>query len=186
MLRLFPGVAIAMAAGAMLLGAAGRAAAQTPATTTTTTSTTTTTLLPHPFSPATKACVHQANATLRSCRRGGGGIACFTPFETAFGNCFAPGAGVKCATKCATTEASCFTKLPTTRANCRKACGTSLKNDTAACKLIAHGDTIWAGGDGSCITTAQGNFALCRAVCMGLNADCVTAFTFCTANCPNL
>jgi len=170
-----------------LVCAAAPASAQTATTTTTATpTTTTTTLLPHPFTPATASCVHQANATLRACRRGGGGSDCFTPFETAYGNCFAPGAGVKCATKCATTDATCFMKLPATKKSCRTTCATNLKNDRKACRLIPSGDTIWAGGDASCFTSAQATFDLCRSVCAGLGLDCTTALKFCVANCQNL
>ena len=165
---------------------AAPAGAQTATTTTATTSTTTTTLLPHPFSPATKECVRQANATLRACRAGGGGSSCFTPYEKDYGSCFAPGVGVKCATKCATTEATCFMKLPTTKKSCRKTCATNVKNDRKACRLIASGDTIWAGGDAGCFTSAHATFDLCRSVCTGLGVDCTTALKFCVANCQNL
>ena len=182
------GIALGLVAAAML-GAAGPAAAQTtttkPVTTTTTTATTTTTLLPHPFSAATAACVHQARAAQRACHRSGA-TTCFTAFETTFANCFAPGTGVKCAMKCVASEGTCFSKLPTTKATCRAACATSLKNDVKACRLIAQGDNIWAGGDGSCIATAQGNFTLCRAVCAALGVDCQTTLKFCIANCPNM
>jgi len=157
-----------------------------PATTTTSSSTTTTTtLLPHPFSTATASCLRAAKATRRACHRSGG-TNCFTTYETDFAKCFAAGAGTKCATKCITTEATCFGKLPTTKKTCRKACATAKKADVQACRRIADGDTIWAGSDASCLSTAQSNFDLCRAVCAGLAIDCRTALRFCIANCANL
>ena len=166
----------------MLLGAQAAAATTT---TTPTTTTTTTTLLPHPFSDATATCVHQARAEQRACRRAGG-TDCFTAFETAFANCFAPGAGVSCAKKCVTNEGKCFANLPATKRSCRKACVTANKADVLACRRIANGDNLWASGDASCLSTAQANLDLCRSVCANLAIDCPTALKFCIANCPNL
>lgn len=154
-------------------------------TTTTTSTTTTTTLLPHPFSTATASCLRAARATRRTCRRAGG-TSCSPTYQTDFAKCFAAGAGAKCATKCIGTEATCFGKLPATKQTCRKACTTAKKADVKACREIAVGDTVWAGGDASCLSTAQSNFDLCRAVCAGLAIDCRTALKFCIANCPNL
>jgi hypothetical protein len=171
--------------GVALLLSGGRASAQSATTTTTTTATTTTTtLLPHPFSQATKACVRAAKAQRSACHHGGSN--CFGAYQTAFSNCFATGAGVKCATKCTGNETSCFTKLPTTKKTCRTACRTALTNDSKACELLHDGDNLWAAGDASCLSTAQANFALCQSVCDGLAADCRTALTFCIANCANL
>jgi len=48
------------------------------------------------------------------------------------------------------------------------------------------GGNIWAGGDASCLATAQSNFDLCNFVCTEAEQDCRTAFKFCVANCPNL
>ena len=183
--RVSQAMAIGVMAGVVLLGAVAPAAAQTTTTHTPTTTTTTTTLLPHPFSAATAACVHQARAGFRACRRTGGS-ACFTAFETAFANCFASGTGVSCAMKCVTNDGKCFAKLPATKQSCRKACVTTNKADVLACRRIANGDNIWAGGDASCLSTAQANLDLCRSVCANLAIDCTTALTFCIANCPNL
>ena len=172
------------AVGVVLLLPGGRASAQSATTTTTTTTTTTsTTLLPHPFSKATKGCVRAAKAQRSACHHGGSD--CFAAYQAAFSNCFAAGAGVKCATKCTGNETSCFTKLPTTKKTCRTACRTSLAADSKACLPIHEGDHLWASGDASCLSTAQANFALCESVCTGLAADCRTALTFCIANCPN-
>jgi len=55
-----------------------------------------------------------------------------------------------------------------------------------ACRRIAEGDTLWAGGDASCLTTAAANLDLCRFVCDEARLDCRIAFRFCIANCPNL
>jgi hypothetical protein len=184
MLRMSPARTIGIVAGAVLLGAGVPATAQTTTTTPATTSTTTT-LLPHPFSTATAVCIHQARAEQRACHRTGG-TDCFTTFETAFANCFAPGAGVSCAKKCVTNLGKCFAKLPASQASCRKACVTANKADVLACRRIANGDNIWAGGDASCLSTAQANLDLCRAVCAGLGVDCQTALKFCVANCQNL
>jgi hypothetical protein len=167
----------------LLLSSTVAVAAQT--TTTTTSTTTTTTLLPHPFSTATASCLRAAKATRRTCHQTGG-TSCFPTYQTDYAKCFAAGAGAKCATKCITTEGTCFGKLPTTKKTCRKACATAKKADVKACRGIAVGDTIWAGGDASCLGTAQSNFDLCRAICAGLAIDCRTALKFCIANCPNL
>src|SRR5262245_61750531 len=86
---------------AALFAHGGRVIAQTATTTTTTTATTTTTTIPpHPFSPATASCVKQVQRSLRACRHGGTAEAtCRSQYETAFSNCFAPGAGASCAKK---------------------------------------------------------------------------------------
>jgi hypothetical protein len=159
--------------------------AQTATTTTTVaTTTTTTTLLPHPFSPATGACIRQARATFRQCRATGGS-GCRTAFETALPNCFKAGAGVTCASKCTSKEKSCLGSVPTTEKTCRMACKTANKSDVQHCKLIADGDNIWAGGDQSCLSTAQSNLDLCNFTCSEATQDCHTNLTFCIANCPN-
>jgi len=185
MLRLTKGIAAAILAAAVLLGGAGRAAAQTATTTTTTSTTTSTTLLPHPFSKGTAACLRQAKDARRACRRTGGS-GCFATFQTDFAKCFASGAGVKCATKCITTEGTCFGKVPTTRRTCRRSCFTAHTADVVACRRMADGDNIWSGGDGSCLTKAQTNYDLCHAVCAAVAVDCRTALRFCIANCANL
>jgi len=184
MLRSWTMVAVAIVTG-VVLGDRARADTTTTVTVTTTTTTTTTTLLPHPFSPATAFCIHQAKLGRATCRASGG-VRCFVPFGVAYSNCFAPGAGVRCATKCETTESTCLQKVPTTKKTCHKACATGLSNDVAACHRIAHGDFIWATGDAGCLTTAHANFTLCNQVCAGAATDCHTAQTFCIANCPNL
>src|SRR5262245_18460629 len=183
MLRLTKAIAAAILSGAVALGGAGRAAAQT--VTTTTTTTTTTTLLPHPFSKGTAACLRQAKAARRTCRRTGGS-GCFATFQADFAKCFASGAGARCASKCITTEGTCFGKVPTTRRTCRRSCLTAHKADAVACHRIAGGDFTWAGGDGSCLTRAQFNYDLCNNVCAGAAVDCRTALRFCVANCANL
>ena len=185
-----PLLATAVACAA-LLGGARRAAAQSTTTTsrptTTSTSTSTsTTILPHPFSAATAACLRQAHADFRACRRGGGDLAtCRMEFQTAFPSCFGAGAGVSCAKKCVTKEATCLTAAPATSKTCRKACLTTKKADLKACRLIADGDNLWAGGDASCITTALANLDLCRFVCTEAQFDCRVALKFCVANCTN-
>jgi len=176
----------AIAAGVLLLASAGSAIAQSATTTTiatTTTTTTSTTLLPHPFSAATRSCVRAAKRALRAC---GHGATCRTDYETTYSKCFASGSGVTCAKRCVGRETTCITSLPTTKKTCRKACVTSRKADVLACRRIANGDTLWAGGDASCLTTAQGTFDLCRAVCADSIVDCRNAIKFCVANCANL
>jgi len=182
------GVVTALVAGAVVLGAAGLAAAQTATTTTTSAATTTsTTLLPHPLSPATRSCVHQARGAFRACRRGGASVAtCAPAYQTAFANCFKPGTGVTCAKKCVTTETTCLGKEPTTEQKCRKTCRTNRTADLIACKRIADGDNIWAGGDASCFATAQATSDLCNFNCSEAALDCRIALRFCIANCANL
>jgi hypothetical protein len=190
MLRLSKAVTAGIVTGAVLLGGAPQSAAQTVTTTTTRPSTTTststsTTVPPHPFSDATDACVRAARSDFKACRRGGGST-CRTDFETAFSQCFAAGAGVSCAKRCVTRETTCLTAVPTTQKSCRKSCRTAARRDVRACKRIAEGDTIWAGGDAGCLTTAQSNYDLCRFVCTQARADCHTSLRFCVANCANL
>jgi len=173
-----------MVAGAVLLGGSGQAATTT--TTTATTTTTTTTLLPHPFSAATRSCIHKARADFSACHRTGTAADCSTAFQTAFASCFAPGAGVSCAKKCVTKESTCLTAAPATQKTCRKACLTTRRADVQACQRIPDGDDIWAGGDAACLTTAQANFDLFKFVCSEAALDCRTALKFCIANCANL
>ena len=186
MLRVTRGVAAGIVAGAVLLGGAGRAPGQTPTTTTTTTSTTTTTVPPHPFSDATAACLRKARRDLQSCHRAGTGAACRAPFETAYANCFKPGAGVTCARRCVTRETTCFTNAPTTQKTCGSTCFKTRTRDVRACRRIADGDNLWAGGDASCLATADANYHLCKFVCAQATLDCHTSRRFCAANCPNL
>jgi hypothetical protein len=107
-------------------------------------------------------------------------------FQTAFAQCFAGTDGVKCATKCETSESKCLAAVPTTRKNCLKTCRTNRKNDTKACKLIPNGENIWAAGDQGCLTTKDLTFRLCKFQCSEAKMVCHTNFTFCIADCPNL
>ena len=183
MCRFSKGVAAAIVAGAMLVGRANLVAAQT--TTTTTTSTTTTTLLPHAFSAATAACIHQARVELKTCRIGG--TNCQADFQTAYAKCFAAGAGVKCATSCLTKESTCVTGAPGARKSCDRNCATTLKFDLRACQSFQQpGDFVWSTGDGGCLTTASTNFDLCQFNCGQQRLFCRNAFKFCIANCANL
>jgi hypothetical protein len=181
------GIATTMAVTVVLLG---QAAAQTtsttkpPTTTTTTTSTTTTTLLPHPFSKATSTCVRQAKAELKRCRIEGSN--CVQTYNTDYAQCFAKGAGVKCATTCNTRKTTCLAGTKSARKSCNKNCVVTRRFDVRACKVTAVGDTIWAGGDAGCLTTASQNFDLCLFNCGQQRVFCENAFKFCIANCANL
>ena len=185
MLREWKRIAAGIVAGIALLGGATQALAQTATTTTAITTTTTTTLQPHAFSDATADCIADAQRAKRECRRGGG-TTCRTDFETAYSKCFKEGAGVTCAKRCITRETTCFGAIPTTTKNCRTACRTARRRARRACKRIPNGDTIWAGGDASCLSTAESNRDLCRFVCSQAERDCRTALKFCIANCANL
>ena len=185
MLREWRGIAAGIVAGIALLGGPSRALAQTATTTTAVTTTTTTTLQPHAFGDATADCIADANGARRECRQGGG-TTCRTDFETAYSKCFAEGSGVSCAKRCITRETTCFGAIPTTTKNCRKACRTARRRERRACKRIPNGDTIWAGGDAACLSTAESNLDLCRHVCSQADRDCRTALKFCIANCANL
>ena len=114
------------------------------------------------------------------------GGSCSTQFQTDFANCFAPGAGVSCAKKCVSKEQTCIGAAPTTRQTCRTACRKTRRADVKACGRIAEGDTIWAGGDAGCLTTAQANLELCRFACSEAELSCRIALRFCVANCANL
>jgi hypothetical protein len=173
----------ALVASAVLSAAAARATTTT--TSTTTSSTTTTTLLPHPLSRATRSCVRRVRHAFRVCKRAKGS-SCVTEYENAFGTCFSPGAGAKCATKCVTTEQKCLAAAPQTVRTCNAACATAHRNDVEACRLIATGEALWAAGDASCLTTAETNLALCRFTCSETARNCHIAMTFCIANCQNL
>ncbi len=185
MLRIWTGVGAGILAGLLLLGDAAADTTTTSSTVTTTSSTTTTTLLPHPFTSATSSCIREARVGRTACRLSGG-TTCFIPYGIEYSNCFAAGAGVKCATKCMTNESNCLLKVPDTKRTCRAACAVGLKADLSACQQIADGDNIWATGDAGCLTTARANFDLCNFVCAGVATDCHTAQKFCIANCPNL
>ena len=191
MIRASKPVATGIVAYAVLLGGVGHVAAQTATTTTvkttTTSSTTTSTLLPHPFSDATAACLRTARGDFKDClHTGTDGGACSAQFQTDFANCFAPGAGVSCAKKCVSKEQTCIGSAPATKQTCRKTCRKTRQADVKACRRIADGDTTWAGGDGSCLTTAQANLDLCRFNCSEAELACRITLRFCIANCPNL
>jgi len=185
MLRISRVISAGIVAGVVLVGVAGKAAAQA-TTTTSTSSTTSTTLLPHAFSAATSSCIRQAKDAFRSCRRAGNGDSCSTQYQADFANCFATGAGVSCAKKCVSKEQTCIGAVPTTKKTCRKTCATNKRADVRACRRIADGDTIWAGGDAGCLTTAQANLDLCHFNCSEAELSCRIALKFCVANCPNL
>ena len=179
---------IGLLAGGVLLACLGHAAAQTATTTTTTvatTTTTTTTLLPHPYSKATHDCVQPLKKERDQCRRAGQD-GCGKAYGAAFPNCFKAPAGVSCAKKCVSTKSTCFGKVPSTKKKCHSSCRSARKADVKACKLIAAGGNVWAGGDASCLATAQSNFDVCNFVCTEAEQDCRTAFRFCVANCENL
>jgi len=161
----------------------GTAHAQTATTTTSTSTSTTTTLLPHPFSPETRACIKAAKQAYRQCP--GTKDDCLKQYQTAYAQCFAAGDGVKCATKCQTNLSKCLTNVPTTRKTCMKTCRTNRRNDTKACKTIPDGDTIWASGDQGCLVTKSLTFKLCKFQCSEAKQVCHTNFTFCIADCPN-
>jgi hypothetical protein len=182
MMRRTKTITLCVVASAALLGRAAHA--QTTTTVTTTTTTTTTTLLPHPFSPATRECIRAAKLAYRSCP--GTQDDCLKTYQDAYSKCFAAGAGVKCAAKCESTLTKCLSAVPTTRKTCRKTCRTNRKRDTKACRLIPVGDTIWAGGDGGCLTTSDTSFRACNVQCSEARQVCQTSFTFCIADCPNL
>jgi hypothetical protein len=189
MLHVPKGFAAGMVAGAVLLGGTGPAAAQATTTTTkaptTTTSSTTTTLLPHPFSPATRACIEQAKAQRKVCRQGGG-TNCSADFQAAYAMCFAAPSGEKCAMGCQSKESKCLGASPTTERNCKKACMKTYHTDFKNCRTLPDDGALWAGQDASCLSTASANLSLCQFTCAEADADCHTAFTNCIANCQNL
>ena len=175
---------VGILAGAVLLTGTAYAQTATTTTTTSTTTTTTTTLLPHRFSPATRACVRAAHRDLRQCTDTKD--VCEAAFQAAFAQCFAGTAGQKCATKCEQAESKCLASAPTTKASCQKTCEKNRKNDTRACRRIPDGDNIWAGGDQGCLTTRDVNHSVCTFQCSEAKLVCHTNFKFCIADCPNL
>lgn len=183
MFRVSKTLTFAMLASAVLLGDTGHAQTATTTTSTSTSTTTSTTLLPHPFSPETRACIKDARQAYRDCP--GTQADCQKTFNSAFAKCFAGSTGEKCATRCQTNESKCLASVPTTRKNCLKTCRTTRKNDIKACKLIPDGDTIWASGDQGCLTTALLTFGNCKFQCSEAKSVCHTNFKFCIADCPN-
>jgi hypothetical protein len=177
---------IGILAGAVLLTGTGHAQTHTTtsSSTTTSTSTTTTTLLPHPFSPETRACIRAAQQEFRQCTDTK--AACTAAFQAAVAKCFAGTAGQKCATKCEQSESKCLAAVPTTKMNCLKTCRKNRKNDTRACRRIPDGDNIWAGADQGCLVTKDTNFGVCKFQCSEAKMVCHTNFKFCIADCPNL
>jgi hypothetical protein len=184
MFRPAKSVAAGILAGAVVLCGTARAQTATTTTTTTTSTTTTTTLLPHPFSPATRACIRAAQEAFRHCP--GTKESCTAEFQAAFAKCFAGAAGQKCATKCEQSETKCLAAVPTTKMSCLKTCRKNRKNDTRACRRIPDGDNIWAGSDQGCLITKDTNFSVCKFQCSEATMVCHTNFTFCIADCPNL
>jgi len=183
MSRVWKSVAVGILAGGLLLR--GIAHAQTASTTTTSTSTSsTTTLLPHPFSPATRACIKDARDAFRHCPSTRD--VCTMQFQSAFAKCFAGASGEKCATKCEQNESKCLASVPSTKKTCNKNCRTARKNDTIACKQIPDGDVIWASGDQGCLVTKDLNYSNCKFQCSEAKMVCHTNFTFCIADCPNM
>ena len=187
--RISTGLAAVMLGVTVLLGTAGPAAAQTTTTTTkaptTTTSSTTTTLLPHPFSPATRACIEQAKSQRKACRHSGG-INCGAEFQAAYVMCFAAPAGEKCAMGCQSKESKCLGAAPTTEKTCKKNCMKTYHTDFNNCRTLPDDGSLWAGQDASCLSTASANLSLCQFTCAEADSDCHTAFTNCIANCQNL
>ena len=156
-----------------------------PSTTSTSTSTTTTTtLLPHAFSPATAACIQLARQHSKECVHASTG--CQAKFQTAFANCFAIGAGVKCAGTCLQKETTCIAGAPGLVKPCRLTCRLTYRRDVRSCHTIADGDNTWAAGDQGCLQTAASNLDLCKFVCTEPVIDCKTNFDFCIADCTNL
>ena len=183
MIRVSKSLAAGILAGAVLVTGTARAQTATTVTTSSTTTSTSTTLLPHPFSPETRACVKAARQEFKQCA--GTKDECKKAFESAYAKCFAGTDGQKCATKCFTNEDKCLTNVPTTKKSCRKTCRTTRKHDVRACRQIPDGDNIWAGGDSGCLTTARLSFTSCTFQCSGAKGVCHTNFTFCIADCPN-
>jgi hypothetical protein len=183
MLRTLKCITIGLA-GFVLLGGTGQAQTASTTTTSSTTTTTSTTLLPHPFSPETRACIKAARQAYKACPNTPD--ICLKDYQTAYAQCFAGAAGVKCATKCQSTESKCLAAVPTTRKTCLKTCRTNRANDTKACRRIPDGDNIWAAGDLGCLTTRDLTFRLCKFQCSEAKQVCHTNFTFCIADCPNL
>jgi hypothetical protein len=169
--------------GAVLVAGTARAQTATTVTTSSTTTSTSTTLLPHPFSPDTRACIKDARQAYKQCA--GTKDDCTKAFRASYAKCFAGSAGEKCATKCLTNESKCVTAVPTTKKSCRKTCRTTRKNDIRACKRIPDGENIWAAGDQGCLTTARLTFSTCKWQCSGAKDVCHTNFRFCIADCPN-
>ena len=171
-----------VAAGLVLLAGAVQAATTT---TTSTTATTTTTLLPHPFSPATRGCIRQARVDLRVCRKTAG-TTCDSAYEKDYANCFATGAGVKCATKCETKQSTCLTAAPDTQKSCNTTCTKARRTSRRLCRSLSADGDLWSGQELGCITDADAALHLCLFTCAEAKLDCVNAFTLCIANCPNL
>ncbi len=97
MYRVSKPLIVGILASALVLS--GTAQAQTATTTTSSTTTSTsTTLLPHPFSPDTRACIKDARQAYRHCP--GTKDDCLKAFQAAYAKCFAGTVGEKCATKC--------------------------------------------------------------------------------------
>ena len=168
--------------GVVLLGSGAQADTTTSVSTT---STTTTTLLPHPFSAATRACIHTTRVDARLCRHKGN-TTCDSTFQTSYASCFAAGAGVKCATKCESKQTTCLAAAPTTQKKCATGCVSSRRTSRGLCRSLNSDDFVWAGQETSCISDAEASYGLCVFTCAEAKLDCFNAFKLCIANCPNL
>ena len=76
-----------------------------------------------PFSPATAKCIKQAAATLKTCSASMPVPDCKAAYGIAYAACFAPGAGVVCATDCRAALGTCQNPAQKAQKTCVVACG---------------------------------------------------------------
>ena len=155
------------------------------ATTTTTTtqvrsSTTTTTVPPAAptFSAATAACIKQAAAAQKTCKKIGTAADCQAAYDADFASCFAPGKGVTCAAACVAKKAKCTGSTASSgNTQCTKTC----QND-----WVAAGSQC--GGVQSCYAAAVDAYNECKTACTAnpTIVSCSASFAACLAKCPNL
>ena len=134
-----------------------------------------------PLSPATAACIKQAQATLKACSAlQPPPPGCKTTYHTEYATCFAPGAGVTCVTDCWAARATCEGPAQKVQKACVATCS---RAETASVKRCDPSDT-------ACLTAAQAAFTACKGACTQqtapMFADCANAFGACVGVCPNL
>src|SRR5262245_16159506 len=105
--------AVGLVTGTVLCGSPVLAQTASSTTSTSTSTSTSTTLLPHPFSPETRACVRAARQARRDCPLDA--ATCLQQYQAAFAKCFKGSTGEKCATRCLQNESKCIANVPTTK-----------------------------------------------------------------------
>ena len=131
------------------------------------------------FSPATAACIKQATAGRKDCGLSAPSSTCKAEYYGQYEACFAPGAGVACATNCEAARAECDNPVQATDKACVRGCSLARKTSNKACV-----------GDLSCLAADQAAFTACKKTCaqatVAPDLQCRAGFSTCVASCQDL